>query len=139
MMCCETKSGTRTIQLVIYWETKTGKKKYLVGYKFSLQLRQLRINSHLSYDAIIWWPMLAPDWIRWQIRRPCLPFEASANFDSLTFPGNPRIVLARVHHPGQYLIKACFKIGSKIVALAFLLGFSGLTVHVCAPLRLLDI
>jgi hypothetical protein len=45
---------------------------------------------------------------------PCgLPFKASAKCDLSEFPKNPGMDLARDYHPGQYLIKACFKFGSK--------------------------
>ena len=48
--------------------------------------------------------------------------QASVKFDSYHFSGNPRRDLTRVHHPGQYLIKAFFKFDSNIMELV-VLGF----------------
>jgi hypothetical protein len=58
--------------------------------------------------------MLPPDWT-WReiISLMGLSFQASAKGGLLPFSGNPKMDLATVHHPGQYLIKACFKFGSK--------------------------
>lgn len=66
--------------------------------------------------------MLAPDWTRWEIRTLIyLPFQASAKCDWLSFSGNPGWWV-RVHHPDfLYLIKTCFKFGSKIVVMILFL------------------
>ena len=50
-----------------------------------------------------------------------LPLLASAKCD-------PGMVLTRTHHPGQYVINACFQFGSKIVELVFLSQILGLIV-----------
>lgn len=71
----------------------------------------------------IYLPLTGPDWKHGGLMG--VPLEASAHCDSLPFPGNPRMVLPRANHPGQYLIKACFKYGSKFVELVFS-QFSGL-------------
>ena len=45
------------------------------------------------------------------------------------------MVLARAHHPVQYLIKAYFKLGSKTVELVFLSRVSGLRVIRTQPMN----
>lgn len=35
--------------------------------------------------------------------------------------GSPGVDMARIHHLGQYLIKVCFKFGSKIVGVVLFL------------------
>lgn len=49
----------------------------------------------------------------------CL-YKPLQNVTWLTFSRNPEVDLTRVHHPGQYLIKTCFKFGSKIVVVILL-------------------
>lgn len=48
-------------------------------------------------------------------------FISPCKIASLTFSGNPRMDLAKVHHPGQYLIAVCFNFGSKIMVVVIFL------------------
>jgi hypothetical protein len=48
-----------------------------------------------------------------------LPFKPSAKCDLLPFSGNPRMVLARIHYLGQYLVKSCFKLAQIMCSWSF--------------------
>lgn len=45
----------------------------------------------------------------------CIHSLADKPLQSMPFSGNPGMDLVKVHHPGQYLMKACFQFGSKTV------------------------
>lgn len=67
-------------------------------------------------------PLMGPDG-KWN-EIGVLLFKLKKKNDSGGFSGNPGKDLTRVHS-GQYVIKACFKSGSNIVGLVFLLLVSG--------------